>query len=139
MYINEKTKGTFDLHSDIRYEQWKEGNELPGVLTDEFLASIGYHAVTQVIPTHDWMTHGTSPNAPIKNEAGVWECSHNVIPLDPTIVLNNRNYVEVVRVDKINAKIREIDIRTIRYFREGDTVKLAALDAEIAALEAQLP
>ena len=45
-------------------------------------------------------------------------------------------------IDEINAPIiaqlAEIDKKTIRPLREGDTARVAALDAEAAALRAQL-
>lgn len=88
MWINEQTKGTFVLHTDIRYELWKSQIEAPGVLTDEYLDSVGYKLVTQVRPTFNPITHEAKPNTPVL-ENGVWVQYFAVEPLDPAIVANN--------------------------------------------------
>jgi hypothetical protein len=88
MWINEKTLGTFVLHGDIRHELWKSQIEAPGVLTDEYLASVGYKLVTQVHPTFNPITHSAKPNVPVL-ENGTWVQYFAVEPLDPAIVANN--------------------------------------------------
>lgn len=88
MWINVNTGGTFVLHADIRYELWKQGTELPGVLTDEVIAPHGYMPVTQVKPTYNPITHGLSAQPCISNN-GVWEQHFVPYALDPAIVANN--------------------------------------------------
>lgn len=139
MYINEKTLGLFTLHSDIRYECWKENIEIPGVLTDPFLESIGYHLVTEIIPDYDRIEQGIRPLTPIKNSNGVWELAYEVYTLDPAIAANNREYAEISNAQNLKQAILALDIKALRYLREGDTVKLAEVDAKAAELLAQIP
>lgn len=88
MWINTTTLGEFVLHADIRYELWKSNTEAPGVLTDEYLASVGYQVLTPVYPAYDPITQGLSPR-PGALVNGVWEKHYTVIALDPAIVANN--------------------------------------------------
>jgi len=109
MYINENTLGTFVLHADIRYEQWKEGNELPGVLTDTFLESIGYFVVRDSKPSYDPMTQTLIARSPIK-KGGEWVQEFDIVELDPAIISNNQNILEVnVRAERNNLLRLNID------------------------------
>lgn len=88
MWINEKTLGEFTLHADIRYELWKEGKEAPGMLTDAYLASVGYQPITKVYPTYDPIIQYLVPQPSVLVD-GVWTKNFNVQALDPAIVANN--------------------------------------------------
>lgn len=88
MWINTITLGEFVLHADIRHELWKEGKEAPGVLTDEYLASVGYQVLTLVQPAFDPITQYLAPRTGALIN-GEWEKHFDVIPLDPASVANN--------------------------------------------------
>lgn len=88
MWINEQTQGTCILHADIRHELWKAKIEAPGVLTDEYLASVGYPTITKVIPAYNPITQGVTSGAPVQVD-GQWTLPHTVVALDPAIVANN--------------------------------------------------
>ena len=124
MYINEITLGTFVLHADIRYEQSKEGNILPGVLTDEFLESIGYFAVKETTPNYDPLTQTIIARSPIKKE-DEWVQEFNVVELDPAIIANNQNILEAnVRGERNNLLRVNVDsLNPIRWETLEDNQK----------------
>ena len=62
MWINTATRGEFVLHSDIRHELWKSNIEAPGVLTDEYLKSVGYAPLVKVVPDYDEIIQGLTPH-----------------------------------------------------------------------------
>ena len=93
MWINEQTKGTFVLHTDIRYELWKSGQEAPGVLTDEYLATVGYQPITKVPAPYNPITEELISQPPTKNASGQWEIMQVPTPLDPAIVANNCSWI----------------------------------------------
>ena len=99
MWINTTTLGEFVLHSDIRYELWKENQEAPAVLTDEYLASVGYAVLTPVYPTFDPITQRLAPRTGAL-ENGVWVKHFDVIPLGPEQVDINQQ-IEAERVAQI--------------------------------------
>lgn len=138
MWVNEKTLGTFFLHTDIRYEMWKEGKEAPGIITNEFLEANGYPTLTKIIPDFDPLRQDVRPLTPIKNADGKWELPHEVFELDPALVANNLNIKEVQRVADIKGRLQALDIKSVRALREGDQARIDALEAEAAALRAQL-
>lgn len=109
MWINVNTGGTFVLHADIRYELWKEGQEAPGVLTDEYLATVGYMPVKKIPVAYDPITQGVSAQPPISNN-GVWEQHFVAYDLDPATVANNRNIIEVAE----RARWQTVSPRQIR-------------------------
>lgn len=88
MWINTTTLGEFTLHADIRYELWKAGKEAPGVLTDEYLASVGYQVLMPVRPAYDPITQYLAPRTGALVN-GVWTKNYDVLALDPAIVANN--------------------------------------------------
>ena len=145
MYINEKTLGIFVLHTDIRYECWKEGKELPGILDDDFLAANGYALVTDVQPVFDPITQGLTPQAPVKGEDGKWTRGYDVVELDPAIIANNRNKILVERIYHIKNIIMDGNRHIITALLQNDTaaidawkIELVSLQAQLATLEAQL-
>ena len=89
MYINELTQGIFVLHTDIRYELWKEGKEVPAILTDEYLASIGYPEIYRVAVPFNIITEKLVDLPPVKNANGQWEIPTTVETLDPGTICNN--------------------------------------------------
>jgi hypothetical protein len=109
MWINVNTGGTFTLHADIRYELWKEGQEAPGVLTDEYLATVGYMPVTQIRPTYNPITQGLSAQPCISNN-GVWEQHFVVYDLDPAIAANNQSIIDA----QARARWQTVSPRQIR-------------------------
>lgn len=145
MWINEQTLSTFILHSDIRYECYKDNKLMPAILDDVILAANGYAVVTQVIPTYDAITHGLTPQAPVKGEDGKWTLGYDVVELDPAIAANNRNKALVMQLEGIQSAIRWGNQDAITAILNNNTaaidawkIKLAELQAELAALEAQL-
>jgi len=87
MWINTTTLGEFVLHADIRHELWKSGKEAPGVLTNEYLASVGYAVLTPEKPDYDSTAEYLSPRgSSLVNE--VWVKQYDVKCLDPVIVAN---------------------------------------------------
>jgi len=137
MWINEQTQGVFKLHSDIRYECWKDGKELPGILTDEVLAANGYAVINQVVPPFDWVTQKLVEQAPIKGDNG-WTQNFNIVELDSTTIANNQNIVEVQRVSSINAQIAAGDLAVVSAMLENDTASIEAWKTKRAELQAQL-
>lgn len=137
MWINEQTQGVFVLHTDIRYELWKSGQEAPAVLTDEYLASVGYAVVTQVPVPFDWITQKLVAQPPIKGDTG-WTQGFDVVALDPAIIANNQNIIEAQRVSGIKAQLAAGDASVIRAILEGDTVRIDAWKVKAAELRAQL-
>jgi len=99
MWINEQNKNVFILHSDIRYELWKANIEAPGVLTDEYLTTVGYQPVVKISAHADLMTETAVAQPPIKNDSGQWEVHEIGIPLDPAIVANRCFNVIKIRPD----------------------------------------
>jgi len=89
MYINEATLGTFIHHADIRYELWKNNEEAPAVLTDEYLSLKGYKLVTVVPQTYNHITEKLVSQPPLKNSDGQWEILQVSAPEDPANVANN--------------------------------------------------
>lgn len=138
MWINEQTKGVFVLHTDIRYECWKDGKELPGVLDDATLAANGYAIVTQVEPTYDPVTQGLVAQAPIKSEDGAWTIGYNVFALDPAIIENNKAVIENNRVRSIEEKIRRGNQDIISAIIQNDTLKIDDWKIKLAELQAKL-
>jgi len=138
MYINENTHGTFALHSDIRYECWKENKELPGILTDEVLAANGYHLVTQIPIDYDRITQKLVPLAIIKNESGTWEQRYRVDELDEITIANNRNQNKVERISNINGIILDGNINIISAVLENDTTAIDAWKAKVVELQSQI-
>jgi len=138
MWINEQTQGTFRLHTDIRYECWKEGKELPGILDDAILAANGYALVTEVIPTFDAITQGLTAQAPVKDSNGAWTIGYDVVALDPAIIANNQNIAEVNRISNITLQIRNGNQDVISAMLQNDTAKIDAWKVQLAALQAQL-
>ena len=138
MWINEQTQGTFRQHTDIRYECWKDGKELPGILDDAILAANGYALITEVFPTYDKITQGLTSQAPVKGEDGKWTLGYSVVELDPAIVTNNRNAAELERIAVINMKIFVGNQEAITAMLQNDTAKLDAWKIKLAELQAQL-
>jgi hypothetical protein len=137
MWINEQTQGIFTLHADIRYECWKEGKQLPGILTDEVLAQNGYALVTQVPVSFDWVTEKLVPRPPVKGDTG-WTQTFDVVPLEPAIIANNQNIVEVQRVEGIKAQLAKGNVEIIEAIIEGNQELIDAWKLKAAQLKAQL-
>lgn len=152
MWINEKTLGIFILHSDIRYELWKEGKEAPAILEDAWLAANGYPTLTPVKPTFDPITHKAVPLSPEKSSQGEWILPHVLEALDPIIVANNQQAQAIHARSIIEWRLKDIDMRAVRAMRDiqlgnGDIVTpnrktprqiLADLETEATTLRAQL-
>lgn len=138
MWINVNTGGTFALHADIRYECWKSGIELPGILTNEVLEPYGYMPFTQVKPEYDPVTQGISAQPPISND-GVWEQHFEVFELDPATVANNQEIVEVQRIASVKGQLAALDIKSVRAMREGNHAMLRELELEAIELRAMIP
>lgn len=117
MWRNRQTGGEFILHTDIRYELWKQGIQAPGVLTDEYLTSVGYDTVTRVNPPYDSITQGVRL-LPAVNVNGEWVQQYELYDLDPITVANNRNIEEVVRVNRVKTQLAELDLKQIRSLKE---------------------
>jgi hypothetical protein len=137
MWINEQTQGVFNLHTDIRYECWKEGKQLPGILTDEILAENGYALVTQVPVPFDWITEKLVARPPVKSNTG-WTQTFDVIPLDAATIANNQNIVEVQRVEGIKAQLAKGNAEIIEAMLEGNQELIDAWKLKAAQLKAQL-
>jgi hypothetical protein len=142
MWINEQTQGIFVLHTDIRYECWKDGKELPGVLDDAILAANGYAVVTEVKPTFDPITQELVRQAPIKGEDGAWTLGYIAIELDPAIITNNRNVAEAQRLYDLERQLAFLDMKKIKALTDaillGDTTKLIALEEEAKIIRTEI-
>lgn len=137
MWINTTTLGEFVLHADIRYELWKSGKEAPAVLTDEYLASVGYAVLTPVYPAYDPITRYLAPRTGALVN-GVWEKHYDVLALDPAIVLNNQNQQAAQAQNAILAQLQANDIKIIRALVEGDQPRIDAHKAAQAALRTKI-
>jgi hypothetical protein len=130
MWINTTTRGEFVLHSDIRHELWKSDIEAPGVLTDEYLDSVGYARLVQVVPDHDEITQGLTPR-PGELVNGVWEKHYDVEALDPAIMWNKWDKVSAMSPENIAimqaAGIYQLEIVKMEVRRHRDQ-RLAACD-----------
>jgi hypothetical protein len=145
MWINEQTLAIFTLHSDIRYECYKDNKLMPAILDDNILAANGYALVAQVRPIFDEITQGLTPQVPVKGEDGKWTLGYDVVELDPAIVANNRNKILAMHIQSVKVEIREGNQDAITAMLQNDTakidawkIKLVELQAQLAALEAQL-
>ena len=138
MYINENTRGTFILHADIRYECWKDGKELPGILTDEVLAANGYYPVVDIPTEYDRITQKLVPLEVIKNASGVWEQRYRVDELDAATISNNRNINKVERIEWNKELILRGNVNIISAVLANDTVAIDAWKAKAAELQAQI-
>lgn len=138
MYINENTRGTFILHTDIRYECWKEGKELPGILTDAFLAEIGYPLVKQIPTEYDPITQKLVPLEVVKNASGVWEQRYRVDTLDDATIANNRNIESVQKTEAIKNTINLGNLEIINAMLENDTAAIETWKTEVARLRSLL-
>lgn len=165
MWVNVNTLGTFTLHADIRYECWKSGIELPGVLTNEVLAQYGYMPVVQVLPEYDPITQGLS-DQPCVNNNGVWEQHFVPYQLDPIIVANNCQMLleipesarpilqaagrleaaeaaaaaraALLRKSQIIHELTALDTKSIRALREGNQARIDELEAQAQVLRTEL-
>jgi hypothetical protein len=137
MWINEQTKGVFILHTDIRYECWKDGKELPAILDDAILAENGYAVVTQVPVPYDRVTQKLVAQAPVKGDTG-WTQGFDVAELEAAEIANNRNIIEVQRVSRIRQEVQEGDLKAMRSFFDGDTAAVEAWKIKAAELLAQI-
>ena len=137
MWINEQTLGTFVLHTDIRYECWKKGIELPAILTDEVLAENGYAVVNRIYADFDEITQKLQPKTPVKTDSG-WVVEYEAVGLDPAIIENNRAYEEVKRKLKIIDQLNAGDVKVIRYILDNDTAKIEEWKLKAAELRSQL-
>ena len=144
MWINEQTKAVFILHTDIRYELWKSGQEAPGVLTDEYLATVGYQPVTKVQTPYNPVTQELVAQLPTQNAEGKWEILQTKAPLDPAIVANNCHMVakltpEITAIlqaagfyDRIAA---EVETRRVqRLWESASRMESQAISATVAGL-----
>ena len=138
MYINENTRGTFILHTDIRYECWKENKELPGILTDEVLAANGYYPVVDIPTEYDRITQKLVPLEVIKNASGVWEQRYRVDELDAATISNNRNINKVERIEWNKELILRGNVNIISAVLTNDTAAIDAWKAKAAELQAQI-
>lgn len=138
MYINENTRGTFILHADIRYECWKDGKELPGILTDEILAENGYHLVKSIPIEYDPITQKLVPLEITKNELEVWEQRYRVDTLDTATILNNINKNKVEKIARIKEEITIGNLDIISAILNNDTSAIDAWKAKIFELQAQI-
>lgn len=117
MWINEKTGGVFILHSDIRYELWKEKIEAPAILSDEYLATQGYMPVLRVPPDYDPLTQKIVETSPVKSN-GVYMMQYNIIELDNATKANLANIAAVHAELATKKLLHEIDLKSIRSLRE---------------------
>jgi len=94
MWVNPITKQVFKLHSDIRFELYEQGKQLPAILNDEILAANGYPKLTQIIPAYDPITHGVFAHEPELNAEGQWIEQWEVVMLPPEAIAANRAMAE---------------------------------------------
>lgn len=137
MWINEKTLGIFTLHTDIRYECWKDGKELPAILDNAILSNLGYSVVTPVSTEHDPITQGLQARSPRKTDSG-WVQEFDVIELDPAIIANNRNIVKVKAINALRERINWGNTQAMSALLLNQTEQVEAWRTELADLQAQL-
>jgi len=137
MWINEKTLGIFTLHTDVRYECWKDGKELPAILDDAILSGLGYSLVTPVATQHDPMTQSLQARSPRKTDAG-WIQEFDVVELDPAIIANKKNIVKVQAIGALQGRINWGNTQAMSAVLLNETAQVEAWKVELADLQAQL-
>ena len=137
MYFKPATQTAFTSHSEIRTAH--PDVSFPLVMTDDTLEAHGIHAVTTAPqPAHDPITQAVRETAPVLTDKGHWEQQWEVVALDADAIAANQATVRAARKTAILAELATIDLKSIRALREGYQPKIDELDAQAAALRAEM-
>jgi len=131
MWINVTTGAVCKLHSDIRKD--KPDTSFPAVITDEVLAEAGYEPITPTTADFDAATHEAIEASPVKVD-GAWVQQWVIVKLSD----EERSAKAAELNAPIYAAMEELDAKSIRPLREGDQVRITAIEAQIADLRKTL-
>lgn len=127
MWINVTTGAVCKLHSDIRKD--KPETSFPAVITDEVIAEAGYEPITPTAADFDAATHEAIETSPAK-VGGAWVQQWEIVELS-----DEKRSAKVAELNApIYAAMEALDAKSIRPLREGDQIRIAAIEAQIADL-----
>ena len=89
-------------------------------------------------PTHAPITQAVRETTPVLTDKGHWEQTWEVVDLDAEAVAANQAQANAARKQAILAELASIDLKSIRALREGYQPKIDELDAQAAALRAEM-
>ena len=89
-------------------------------------------------PTHDPITQSVRETTPVLTDKGHWEQAWEVVDLDAEAVAANQAQANAQRKTAILAELASIDLKSIRALREGYQPKIDELEAQAAALRAEM-
>lgn len=89
-------------------------------------------------PAHDQITQAVRETTPVLTDKGHWEQQWEVIALDADAIAANQAQANAARKTAILAELASIDLKSIRALREGYQPKIDELDAQAAALRAEM-
>ena len=89
-------------------------------------------------PAHDPITQTVRETTPVLTDKGHWEQQWEVVDLDAEAIAANQAQANAARKTAILAELASIDLKSIRALREGYQPKIDELDAQAAALRAEM-
>ena len=89
-------------------------------------------------PAYDQITQAVRETTPVLTDKGHWEQKWEVIALDADAIAANQASRNAQRKVAILAELATIDLKSIRALREGYQPKIDELDAQAAALRAEM-
>ena len=132
MYLNTQTKQR-TTESEIRAAFPNTSFPVPFVPPD------GYEVLFAAPqPAHDPITQAVREVDPVLTDKGHWEQAWEVVALDADAIAANQAQANAVRKQAILTELATIDLKSIRALREGYQPKIDELDAQAAALRAEM-
>ena len=89
-------------------------------------------------PTYNSITQAVREVAPVLTDKGHWEQQWEVVELTTEAVAANQAQANAQRKTAILAELATIDLKSIRALRESYQPKIDELDAQAAALRAEM-
>ena len=89
-------------------------------------------------PAYDPITQAVRETTPVLTDKGHWEQAWEVVELDADAVAAKQAQANAQRKTAILAELASIDLKSIRALREGYQPKIDELDAQAAALRAEM-
>ena len=89
-------------------------------------------------PAHDPITQAVREIDPVLTDKGHWEQQWEVVALDADAIAANQAQANAARKTAILAELATIDLKSIRALREGYQPRIDELDAQAAALRAEM-
>ena len=89
-------------------------------------------------PAHDPITQSVREIAPVIAATGNYEQRWQIVALDAATIAANQARVVEQNNTRLKAEIAVLDLKRVRPLAEGDAAFLSVLNAQVAALRAQL-